>query len=76
MNARQMRKVFVFVCTKKKKANEKKGQKKGGKKKGLEPLFALFCRPIDFKKTYFTILILLILVYILKRSHTYIYNIS
>ena len=40
-------KIFCVVCWYKKR-----------REKGLEPLFALFCRPIDFKKTNFTIIII------------------
>ena len=69
MNATKEKVFVLFVGTKK--ANEKKANKKR-REKELEPLFALFCRPIDFKKTNFTILILLILVYSQTLTHTYI----
>jgi len=69
MNATK-EKVFVLFVGTKKKQTKKKHKKR--REKGLEPLFALFCRPIDFKKTNFTILILLILVYSQTLTHTYI----
>ena len=58
-------KIFCVVCWYKKR-----------REKGLEPLFALFCRPIDFKKTNFTILIILRNTSIFSNAHTHIYNIS
>ena len=77
MNATK-EKVFCVVCWYKKKANEKKGQKKAGKRDLSEPLFALFCRPIiDFKKTNFTIIIIILRkTSIFSNAHTHIYIVS
>ena len=55
-------KIFCVVCWYKKR-----------REKGLEPLFALFCRPIDFKKTNFTILIILRNTSIYSQTLTHIY---
>jgi hypothetical protein len=43
-----------------------------------EPLFALFCRPIiDFKKTNFTIIIIILRkTSIFSNAHTHIYIVS
>ena len=52
---------------------KKKHTKKGGKKDKSH--IALFCCPIDKKTQLHKIIILIIIVYILKRSHTYIFQV-
>ena len=65
-----MRQKRKFLCV----GTKKKQTKKGGKKR--PPKICTFLPPHRFKKTNFTIIIILIPVYILKRSHTYIYRFS
>lgn len=79
MNATKEKVVFVlFVGTKKKKQTKKKDKKRREKKDLSEPLFALFCRPIiDFKKTNFTIIIIILRkTSIFSNAHTHIYIVS
>ena len=70
---------MLFVGTKKKQT-KKKDKKRREKKDLSEPLFALFCRPIiDFKKTNFTIIIILrnnTSIFSNAHTHIYIYIVS